>query len=362
MSVRPAILVSGFNRSGTSLMMDTLRRSFGDDAIMGTAFPQLANEENELKKRYYENDYQYEYRKYCHKKKDPQPFQEKKKKAEDANPHGFYEGRWTLRGLSWFEGLHEHLNRQRVAKVVMQALPNTDPTYVDRIILMLRHPKEIARSFERIGNGENLSEDELKRQAVSLPMPINYIEGATQAARWLAKHDDIPVRCIDFEALLAGPDSVLSNVAEFCGADDFFDHNIEPKLHRAKVEHETEDTLWQVAINIYRALLVKDYDAVLEQRFEASPYIRKEREQIMCARCGMNVSYYQCRSCYVDGNESLIQNYKAHAEHEGVDWRNEPCGFECGFAIPDDLPDEKYKSIEESVAGNHWKALEKQEA
>jgi len=56
--MKPALIVSGYNRSGTSLMMDTCRRALGDDAIYGSKFPQQETVKKELEKKKWENEFE----------------------------------------------------------------------------------------------------------------------------------------------------------------------------------------------------------------------------------------------------------------------------------------------------------------
>jgi len=349
--MQPALIVSGFNRSGTSLMMDTCRRALGDEAVYGAKFPQQKTVEKELERRDWENEFEHKYRCYLWEKYSKKEYEEKIQKSLDANPNGFYECAFTLRGMKWCNGLDNILKDYRVIKIVAQALPNTNPHFVDRVILMLRNPREIARSFERIGNGEHLCEDEYKRQAVSLPMPLNYIIGMAQAVKWITKND-VTVLPVPYDQLMADPDKTLESIGFFTNAD-FSNHNIQPKQYRAKEEAKSDDPLWQIALSMYHSLQRKDWQHVLELRELASPYIRKEKASLTCARCGLSVSYHQCLQCY-NGNQDMIENYKANAEQQGIDWQNEPCGFECGFAHPDDLQD-GHKSIDESIKDNHWR-------
>lgn len=333
-------------------MMDTCRRALGDDAVYGAKFPQEETVNQRLKQKEWENNYEYRYRLYLFNKYEKEQHQEKLNKAKDANSNGFYECAFTLQGMKWHAGLDDVLSRYRVIKIVAQALPNTNPHFVDRVLFMVRNPREIARSFERIGNGEHLCEDEYKRQAMTMPMPLNYILGMAQACQWILQND-VSVLPICYSELIKEPDKVLDEVGSFVGKD-FSNHGIEPSQYRAKEDEESLDELWTIAIKIYFELRAGNWENVLELRKEASPYIRKERSAVTCARSGMNVSYHQCVNCY-NGQQDMITNYKANAEQQKIDWPNEPCAFECGFANPNDLADGQFKTIEQSIENNHWR-------
>ena len=143
------IVISGCPRSGTSLLMDCMRHTFGDDRIMGAKFPQEKN----LQDKQYENedDNAFETRMHLSSIFNKDKIEKAQKDFElikDMNPNGFWECRYSVAGIKWHIGFKD--NPKTIVKVVSQGLPQTDPRYVDKMIYMLREPHQVAKSQERL--------------------------------------------------------------------------------------------------------------------------------------------------------------------------------------------------------------------
>jgi len=332
------IIVSGCPRSGTSLMMDTLRTALGDDRILGAKFPQ----EHTPKKGPNESSSRFAARKYVldkHKKSR----NKQQEKTKDMNPNGFFECRYSVGGVLWHLGIEDICTPEKVCKVVSQGLIHTDPKWVDKIIYMIRHPKAVATSQEQLKRS-NLPLDDLG----VVHTPKMFVDTTYKAAVWLKKYSNIPIIIIDFDDLISDPDNVLSNVQEFVGEGDFSSHPVDKTLRRSKYK-DIPSLLWDMAESMYEAMSKQDYDSVIKTFESNNGSIIRDSGRHACARLGRRVSYRECLNCY--NNKKVAANFRLNAEKRGIVWREEPCLFECGFSCEEGFD---HKTIEESISENHW--------
>jgi hypothetical protein len=128
-------------------MMDCLRLTFGDDRIMGSKFPQEDRISVGLEKHEEETQDEFEARNYIRDIVAPHATKDFEV-SKDMNPNGFWECRYSVRGIKW------HMNMPdlegKVCKIVSQGLINSNPEYIDKIVYMLRDPRQVAKSQERL--------------------------------------------------------------------------------------------------------------------------------------------------------------------------------------------------------------------
>ena len=330
------IIVSGCPRSGTSLMMDCLRQALGDDRIIGKAFPF----EDRINQRAETEIEKYIKKKYGIRTKD----QEAVEKSKDMNPNGFWECRYTVQGVKWHRGIDRVCKPEMVCKIVSQGLAHSDPKYIDRIIYMMRHPREVAKSQERLRS--NLpGAEELKEKAGPVHSPKMFVDVTCAAARWLLENPK-PIQLVHYDSLIEYPEETLGAVKGFLGEGDFSKHPIDRGLKRSARE-DIDNELWEDAEHIYDRFIAGDYQNLVEYIENPKSRTNKVGARYPCVRLDEMVVYKHCENCYND--KMTMWNLRKKAEERKIDWRNEPCVFECGIGIDVDT-----KAVEQSIQFNHW--------
>jgi len=257
---------------------------------------------------------------------------------KDLNPNGFWECPWTVKGCSRYDKKPES---NEGAKIVAQGLANSNPEAISRIIYMSRNPRDIAKSQER-----------LKRrfeEAGTVHSPEMFIAVTTAAARWIVKHN-ARVRVVDFDDLIENPSAELQYIDEWLKElnlpHKFGDSvgKIKQKLRRsaqhATPEQSEKDDAWEDAEEIYQLLLSAEFEKI-------AAYNRKKKDphrRYYCTRLNTQLPAAACKFCIND--KTTRDNFKKTAAQRKIDWRNEPCIFECK---------ENGVSLTESIANNHWK-------
>lgn len=355
------IVVSGCPRSGTSLMMDLLRVALGEDRLIGAKFPQEERYQEFLKRQEDEHPNRHAMRLYIARKLRPNTKREIEK-SRDMNPNGFWECLYTVRGVRYrfhdterlAELLAEDDDKLSVCKIVSQGLAQSDPQYIHKVVYMLRHPRAVAKSQEKLRRKSFLNADGQEvniSDELQIHTPEMFINVTAAAARWMLKYPDVPVHFVHFDELLEEPEDVLTAVREFLGCSEDFTEaigRIDRRLNRSKPEPEHEDPLWEDAEFVYDHFVDGEYQAILDYLDEPKRAVHREQRRWHCVRAGQIMTEKHCKLC----RERAVvrENMKLHAEDQGVRWRSEPCAFECGFDIDNDEP----LSMEESIANNFW--------
>jgi len=264
------IVVSGCPRSGTSLMMDILRAIFGLARIMGLKFPQKQREEED--KEELKDNQNFKYNKdlidyFAEKnelirKSQMTPEQLKDNDSEDMNPNGFWECQFTIQGIRWMFQLRNILKKSledwKIVKVVSQGLLNSDPQYINRVIYMLRHPRAVAKSQERLKRIQMIKTDSgedvnLFDAMGKIHTPEMFITVTTQALMFFKNNKDIPIKIVNFEDLVESPKTIIKQIYDFIGIRGKVTKGydiVEPKLNRSKHE-DIENRLWGDADYLY---------------------------------------------------------------------------------------------------------------
>lgn len=381
------LVVSGCPRSGTSLCMDIQRVAHGDDAIMGSKFPQ----ENRKKAREEmlaridgELDHEYQVRRYLLEKELLQfELQQDKQQQKyvDMNPEGFWECVFSVQGIIYRPMVRDILHQVRtgkfkVVKVVSQGLLASDPVYIGRIIYMIRHPRAVAKSQERLTRGFNWTDDEGNVhnafEDMKIHTPEMYIGVTLQAAQWFLANPRIPVMFVNFDDLVSDPDTQVGRMAEFVGRGDYESAKgvVQPKLNRSKPE-DIPNALWEDAEFVYdtfvKAASIIDagggrskanrlFRKIVKYFQDPKRAFNREKRNWRCYRSKHHVNEAMCKACYHD--PVAAANFRKHSEsitgNLARHWSREPCLFECGFDLDRDGP---YLTIEESVENNFWADL-----
>ncbi len=345
-------IVSGSARSGTSLMMNILKETFGENRIIGRKWPMEEQISYVTKQGKNESDEEFKIRMYTydrvHKEDDKKRFDHAKK----MNPNGFYEdGRFSVRGLSYGPDTHDIFKKinesedKKILKIITPGLIKTDPIYIDKIIYMVRHPASIAKSqddrtsnFEIIEGGKkkNLMEDVQKFS------PREFINDMLRISNYVLKNN-MDMFILKYEEMLQYPDKVLSQVSDFLSDGDFSKSKniIDTSLFRNKSHNVPDTEEWNDAIKIFELFLDRKFEDIIKN------YTNKHIDKSWYCHRTMSVMVEgHCKSC--KNNPKFREVLKKRATDAGIDWGNEPCIYECAYTKGDKF------TIEESIKNNFW--------
>jgi hypothetical protein len=344
-------------------MMRLLGLALGEDRILGDKFPQERARSEFAQRRDGETESQYTFRLYADSLLHPHD-DEATGRSRDLNPNGFWECPFTVRGVRFSVGMESKLKdlesevvvgapRETICKVVSQGLAQSDPRYISKIIFMVRDPRSVARSQERLRREmkfrtEDGQEHDLYEGQV-VHTPRMFIDVTIGAMLWMDNHPDVPVLFVRYDDLVAQPQEPLRKVAEFLGDGDWEAaiHEIDPKLKRSYPQ-EVKSNLWGDAEFIYKALLDMDVTAVRGFLKDPRRMSSREARSWPCLRCEAPMVEPHCLQCKANNNgfrDSLI----SFADERGIPWRERPCAFETAFDLDNPLI-----SIEESIDQNFW--------
>jgi hypothetical protein len=323
------IVVSGNPRSGTSLMMNIMRHGLGEDRIIGKEKPNAVKEEDIgnnvgkfLKKAHIDQKFDLE-------------------EEEHPNPNGFWEYFFTVKGLHYstvkreYETIQKIVNAEKeyVGKIVSQGLTRTDPVYVSKIIYMLRDPRQVRKSMQRLNKNENAKN-----------FPDMFIDNAAKAATWLSINNEIPILFVNYDDVIYDTKNTLNKIKVFL--DEPFDVDnalpcVNQKLNRSRPveDYELEDEM----LKIYRLIGEKKYDEVLEIRDKV--FREFVPEEFMCVRKMEKTTIEGCKNCKSNMEEVHKNRYRSLVTK--TLWKKLPCVYECQYA-------ENKITVEESIKNNFW--------
>lgn len=306
------IVVTGTPRSGTSIMMRTIADAIGSDRLVAAKWPGRT----------------------------------RAAKTRDMNPDGFWESRYTMRGITWHQGIEA--NAGKLTKVVSHGLARSNPAYVDRLVVMTRSPRRVARSQERL-HRTPLRVDVIEQPEGDFVVhdPTMFVTGTAALAAWLAENPK-PVLLIDHDDLVDQSDRELRRLAHFLDLDAavFAGHRIRPSLRRSQpraVEHH----LWPLADRFYEALRRGDWPAIVADYRANAALLHRGKAIIPCARLREKMAESECVNCL--HNRDTRRTFRDRAESKRIDWRREPCNYLAAGG-----PDRPAVPAAETVAANHW--------
>ena len=194
------IIVSGCPRSGTSAMSDIMHKLFGEKRMIYAKKPEPEKEpEFEETKAGACMKYLYDTEDSTKKRAEQKEKIKKRKiKTEIMNPNGFYEdGRFAVLGIQWNRKWREELDGflndkiSKCMKIVSQGLLPSDPRFFSKIIYMIRHPREVAKSQENLEG--LLGNPDIEGVEQKNHSPKMYISVTAQAALFFVENPEIPV-------------------------------------------------------------------------------------------------------------------------------------------------------------------------
>jgi hypothetical protein len=351
--------------------MFILRALYGEDRVMGHEFPQDHQTKAiaDMRKEFSEVE-MYLYEKHVQRMEletDP-----KDRKYKDMNPDGFWECQFTVGGLRYTSQLKntsaDLRNDWRIVKVVSQGLLNSDPTYINKIVYMLRHPYAVAKSQERLhrelkiigadGQTYNLYE------GLVIHSPEMFIQVTMQAMRFIVMNPEIPIKIFNYEDLIEDPRSVIPEMVKFIGMNGDIESAVKlvkPKLNRSDKYEPPESELWGDALLLHNAMLnfKKDGDrqmleSILEAMQDPMRPIHLKNRSYHCYRAKRVVNYHHCQMC----RENIVFRKNLIKQSEALDgtskftenWRLEPCVYECGMGADIESP----MPLADSIENNFW--------
>jgi hypothetical protein len=331
-------------------MMRIAHHAFGDDRILGYR----KQMEIDLPERS-------EIQEYLWLKNGGEKKLEKRKRAKDMNPNGYFEMAFCCGGIRYLPAYEDVLNddlngaERKVVKVVSQGLALSDPKHVDKIVFMLRDPRAVAKSQERLGRPDPMNPEDApvkdgKKILVCSPQMFNRVN--VQAAMWITRNPEIPVHVVEYDNLLDNPKEVIAGVHDFLGEGDFTgaEKLIDPDLRRSEPK-DLEGEQAEFAMLVYEKIKVGDFEGVKAMAEEKREHLKKhppKKRRWFCPRLNEPVAVEVCEMCHT--HKQTRNNLRDNAIRKKINWEVEPCPYECGIRGDEGI------SVQESVAGNHWLA------
>jgi hypothetical protein len=288
-------------------------------------------------------------------------------KIMDLNPNGFFECQYSVDGIQYNIQDRDNLNTynkeeslSKCMKVVSNGLRVSDPQYIGRIIYLIRHPRPVAKSQERIRTqldlllAQNPGYDDMK-QGFVVHSPRMYINSTLNASQFFLENPDIPVHFVHYDDLVGNPEKTIKDIGTFLKVGKKYAWTtakgiVDPKLKRSYPQ-DVDNELWEESENVYELFNKQDYQGVIDYMKPRSRKTHQANHEWECMRFGSVTRKPACMECI---NKDIVRlRYKQAANKRNIDWRNMPCLFECGADLS--LDDDKVLTIEESIENNFWR-------
>jgi hypothetical protein len=319
-------------------MMDLLRITFGDDRIVGRKWPR---EPEEFKQGEDESDAEWELRQHRETQTgDYAKSVERFKKSVDMNPNGFWEMEWSVVGIpsvvSAKEKVQEAIDKRGIVKVVSGGLSRSTPESIGKVIYMLRHPRAVAKSQEKlVGQFGPTDNPELNGEEVRKHSPGMYARTTIAVANWLSL-TGAECLIVDFDDLIENPAKTLFTVQEFLAEGDFTQaiNRVNPKLRRSYPQ-DIDNPLWPCVEEMYELMGKREFAAVADVKL---PDTGEEGSTRFCHRLERQVVENECNLCRTEPNTRA--NYKRTATGPNRRWYKNPCAWEVvndGVSVEDSI-------------------------
>ena len=351
-----AWVMAGVPRSGTSLLMGCMLKQYGPDIVIGTdttiEMPENLERDDVPAKIYDIVNYNY-------KNFRRQQAEERRIKARDMNPTGFWETGFTVSGLTWQYRIRERLAKltsgeeKAIMKIVSGGLLQSDPRYIGKVVYTLRAPKKASKSQERIRRGPQINGDSLselaRKDGYVVNNPEMFIKNSYQAAKFFVENPDIPVFLYNYDLLIDDPETTLKDIVAFVDGSEVKQETIDfvdKTLRRSKPE-DIETEIDEEAEVVYQLMSQKKFKEVVDYVSDESRNIHSFGNRFYCSRLGRDVVKAECRMCKSDPEHR--KQFKHTAIRKGIDYTKLPCTYECGF-------DEKSEPLTpvQSIENNFW--------
>lgn len=308
------IIVTGCPRSGTSIMMRSLYDAIGAEHFIASQWPE------KIKRGKKQAD-----------------------RIRDMNPDGFFECRYTVKGAQWHADIED--TRDKFCKIISKGVAKSNPIYIQKMIVMARNPRAVAKSQERLIR-DMIPPDNPDGYVVH--SPDIFIRDTIQLAKWMLINET-PHIVVNYDNLVSDPDTTFGKVADFLDMpqDAFANHTVRESLRRSEPQ-PIEHHLWEVADAIFDALKRSDWTEIANIASDNWRSIDRDRRMTPCARLGgERMTYAECINCLHKQDTRVV--FKNKAERRGIDWKSSPCNYLSMNNAEGDLVD-----AQETIASNHW--------
>jgi len=223
-------IVSGWRRGGTSVMMLALNHA--GIPIVGFKYPfafdfdYIDTKEGKVIQRRVKKD---------------GGLMEPLKPVKDSNPNGF----WEVPSICLREGVqkkHSDFGKNGdLIKVPADVLPASNPTMVDKVVLMMRNPRKVIASLSKTQN--NRKEIKAYYREWVKAMSLGMLHNMVGAFKWLDINKKEYI-IVEYENLLENPEDEIEKVCDFLERGDplWGAKIIEKKLDRSNsINDEIEE-------------------------------------------------------------------------------------------------------------------------
>lgn len=348
------IVISGCPRSGTSLMMLLHKEALGEGRIIGSQWMGIDPK--------YKDGHIKECVEYAKDKQNP-TWKKEQEQSKAMNPNGFWECPWTVRGVQWVQNPPE---KDKVCKIVSQGLANSNPQYIDKVVMMVRHPWSVVNSHKNLKINFPFASNTTNKD-IGNTNPQMYINVTYSVCKWILANDP-KILLVNYEDLIYDPDKTVDRVKSFVGEGDWdkAKSHINKKLQRNSPENpENADESWDLALDIHNKFKDGDWQGVVDvyddhqKREDEKKTAADTRVNFFCPRWGGNVGNAFCKNCKKN-DPKIIDNLKSAAERRYINWKNEPCLWDCGmnpiYYDKEGKPSNVYVPLtfDKSIQNNHW--------
>jgi len=174
-----------------------------------------------------------------------------------ANPLGYWECSTIVS-----EGLQlKHKSYHgAIVKVLLTPLIKSNADMINRVVMMIRHPKVVFKSRQTCGDFDS----ELQMRLQFLTYTNNYVFACSMLRKW-----GKPFIIVDYNSLVRSPESEMIRVCSFLerGQPDFAHLAIDKTLnHSSPIEISGKEV--DMAVELYEAMKIKDYDHIFSYNLE----------------------------------------------------------------------------------------------
>lgn len=348
------IVVSGVGDSGMNTMMKLLNDALGTERVLGEEeVSASARMERLRQRRNDESDDEYRMRVYTLDKMIAEG-----QHAFSALVSHPWSSSFTHAGvrynLSFADQLQELAaepsNARSVVKLYSQALVVSDPVYVDKVVFMVRPPREVVRRQVNVPGAQRVAAAAgvgLAEQRVVPKSPKQYIQSLVGVARWFVKNPTVPTLLVSYHDVVSSVETVASSVQSFLGEGDFTGAtNVVAGLSLSGELSQNDSALWTNVDELQTLFEAENFQGVLDYRSTHRAVIEGKTKNWYCTRAGVNVAQGQCEKC--QNSPAFRQKLKENAETRSIQWSLEPCAYECAYSAG------THVSLAESVSSNFW--------